>query len=194
MKISQLPQDATPTTDDYVSGVDNGTIITKRFSVANLITTIFNNIPTLGLPSQKLNNPYRFSVYMSATQSTVATTWTRLNMNSELYDISNNYSTSTFGYTAPMNGYYQFILSAQLLSQAATPYILAIGINTTNSETYRIGEIPNTTGNITINGTVEVLLNAGDVVYPLYYSVTASKTINNPNSVTYFMGKLTSAL
>lgn len=45
-KISNLPEDTSPTTDDYVAGVDAGPTITKRYLLSRLITLFFANVPT----------------------------------------------------------------------------------------------------------------------------------------------------
>jgi hypothetical protein len=193
IKISQLPSDSSPTTDDVVSGVDVNTTATKKFSIANLITLIFNNIPTNGLPSGKFSNPYKFSAYLGSNQTTVAATFTKLNYNTESYDTNSNYDTTTYGYTAPINGFYRFTLTAILQNQAGLPFLISLGKNST-SEFVRLVEVPNTTGNITLSGSVDLQLNAGDVIYPLYYSTSASKTILASNQYCRFSGFLISAV
>lgn len=136
-------------------------------------------------------NPYKFSAYMSATQSTVATTWTKLQMNTEEYDTNSNYSTSTYGYTAPVTGYYIMTVMVQLLSQAGVPFIVGFSKDGT-TEYLRGQEIPNTTGNITLAGTHLIKLTSGDVIYPMYYSQSASKTLNSGSVLSRFSGILVS--
>lgn len=46
MKISNLPEDTAPTTDDYVAGVDATPTITKRYLLSRLITLFFANVPS----------------------------------------------------------------------------------------------------------------------------------------------------
>jgi hypothetical protein len=131
---------------------------------------------TESLDVTKFNNPYQFAAYPSADQTTVATTFTKLNFNTEEYDTNNNYNTSTYGYTIPVTGYYQFSLQAILLAQAGLVFLLSLSKNGTG-EWLRMAEIPNTTGNITIGGSHTVKLTAGEIIYPLYYSGSAGKTI-----------------
>jgi hypothetical protein len=45
-KISSLPEDTAPSTDDYVAGVDAGPTSTKRYLLSRLITLFFANVPT----------------------------------------------------------------------------------------------------------------------------------------------------
>lgn len=53
-KISQLPSD-TPATGDYFPAQQVSSGSTKRFSLANLITLIFNNIPNAKITSASMN-------------------------------------------------------------------------------------------------------------------------------------------
>lgn len=136
------------------------------------------------------SNPYKFKAYMNATQSLSAATWTKLNMDTESYDTNNNFNTTTKGYTVPVNGFYTFYASAQLLSQAGTVFLISLTLNGT-SEWRRLGEIPNTTGNITLNGCITEQMTAGDVVYAMGYSGSI-KTINSGVALSYFGGYLVS--
>jgi len=136
-------------------------------------------------------NNYKFSAYMGSNQTTVATTWTKLQMNTEEYDTNSNYSTSTYGYTAPVTGYYMMTVMAQLLSQAAAPFLVGFSKDGT-TEYLRGQEIPNTTGNITLSGTHLIKLTAGDVLYPMYYSTSASKTLQSGFVVSKYSGILVS--
>ena len=136
------------------------------------------------------SNPYKFKSYMSSTQALSATTWTKLNMNTESFDTNSNYNTGTYFYTIPVDGFYVFFVSAQLLSQAGTVYVTSISKDGTN-EFRRMGEIPNTTGNITLNGYVMEQFTAGETVCAMGYTGTA-KTINSGVGVSYFGGFLMS--
>lgn len=57
-KISGLPVDTSPTTDDYIPAVDSGSGTTKRTLISSLITLFFNNIPdnTVKSPALALSN------------------------------------------------------------------------------------------------------------------------------------------
>jgi len=143
------------------------------------------------LDKGRVHNPYKFSAYMSSYQTTVATSWTKLNMDTEEYDTNNNYSTSTYGYTAPISGLYLFTVMCQLLSQTGSPYLVAFSKNGT-TEHLRGQEIPNTTGNITLQGTAAINLTAGEIVYPIYYSGQGGKTLQYGSAYTRFSGILLS--
>jgi hypothetical protein len=68
-----------------------------------------------------------FSAYASApTQSVTSATWTKVQINTELFDTNSNYDTSTYRFTPTVAGYYQ--INAVVASQAtsATFYIATI--------------------------------------------------------------------
>jgi len=136
-------------------------------------------------------NPYKFSAYMGSTQSTVATTFTKLQMNTEEYDTNSNYNNATYAYTAPVTGYYIFTVMAQLLAQAGVVFIVSLSKDGT-TEIVRGQEIPNTTGNITLSATHIVKMTSGEVIYPMYYSQSAGKTLNSGIVVSKFSGILVS--
>ncbi len=140
-------------------------------------------------PVSIMDNPYRFSAYMSASQTTVLNAWTKLQMNTEEFDLNNNYNNTTYGYTIPVTGYYEFFVMAQMLSQTGNPFLIGISLDGT-TDYRRLQEIPNTTGNITLSGMVDVSLPAGSIVYPIYYSSAAGKTLNSGITLSKFSGKL----
>lgn len=140
-------------------------------------------------PIEVISNPYKFSAYMSATQTlTTAGVWYKLNYNTESYDTNNNFDTSTGTYTVPVTGYYQFSATALMQAQAGNQFILSLGLTGT-TEYVRLEQIPNTTGDITVSGTVDLYLTAGQTVFVLAYSGTAAKVIYNLFAYSKFSGK-----
>jgi len=171
-----------------IYGVSVATGVIASAALNNSVNTAA--IQSSAVTMSKFSNTYIFSAYMSATQTlTNAGQLYTLAMNTKEYDLNTNYSTSTYGYTVPFTGYYQFGLMAQLQAQAGAYFILSLGKNST-TEYRRIMEIPNTTGNITTQGTADMYLTAGDVIYPLAWSGTAGKVIGSGVSVTKFWGRL----
>lgn len=135
-------------------------------------------------------NPYYFYATLASNQTTVATTWTKLNMTSEVTDPNGDYDSTNAYYEIPITGLYSFTITSLMLSQAGAPFLIAIGLDSATVEYRRLCEIPNTTGNITITGTVEQYLDAGGRIYPLYYSTHASKTLLAGAQYTRFHGRL----
>lgn len=136
------------------------------------------------------SNPYKFKAYMGSTQALLITTMTKLNMDTESFDTNSNFDTATKFYTVPVSGFYVFFASAQLLAQAGTVYVVTLSLDGT-TEWRRLGEIPNTTGNITLNGYIMEQMTAGQTVCAMGYTGTA-KTVNSGVLVSYFGGYLVS--
>jgi len=180
-KITALPLDSNPSGTDYIPTVDTTDTTTKKTTLNNVRTFVGTNFV----------NPYMFSAYMGSNQTTVATTWTKLNMNTEEYDVGSNYDTTNYRFTAPVNGYYTFTVGVQLQGQAGVPFL--VGFSKDGTTEYKRGqEIPNTTGNISLYGSMDCYLTAGEYIYPIYYSQSASKTLNGTAIYSRFQGRLVS--
>lgn len=109
----------------------------------------------------KLNNDYLFEAYASGS-TTVATSETKILFATELFDLNNNFASST--YTAPATGYY-YIFGQVTVSAGAANETIRANIYV-NGSTYIIGaRVPsdgtNQHGSI-VNGLVP--LTAGNTV------------------------------
>lgn len=62
----------------------------------------------------KWTNPYKASVYLTGGgQNIPSQTWTKVEMQTEVYDTNNNYNTSLFRYVAPVTGFYDIYVQVQ---------------------------------------------------------------------------------
>lgn len=52
----------------------------------------------------KISNPYKFYAYITSAFTATG----KVNLNAELFDTNNDFDTSTYRYTAPVDGFYQF--------------------------------------------------------------------------------------
>ncbi len=99
-KISNLPQDSTPSSDDFTITVDTTSGQAKKVSLADLGTY-------LGVRANNFSNPYKFHAYSTATQN-LAGSATKLAFETEFFDTNSNYDTTLSRYTAPLAGFYVF--------------------------------------------------------------------------------------
>jgi len=104
-KISTLPQDNSPTGDDYTVTVDTGSGQTKKVLLSDLLTYVNAS----GTPlASNLNNPYKFSAYRNAalTYGSPAV----VTHDAELFDTNSNFdiTTNKGRYTVPVDGFYWF--------------------------------------------------------------------------------------
>jgi hypothetical protein len=79
-------------------------------AVANAVTETYIN--TGAVTQSKLGagvagNGPAFSAYMSGNQTITASTWTKLNLNTEEFDTNSCYNNSTYRFTPTVAGYYQ---------------------------------------------------------------------------------------
>lgn len=165
---------------------NNGTGIANNAITSTQVSGIDKSITTTD------SNPYKFSVYMSANQTLSATpgAYNKLVLNTEEYDTNNNFNTTTYTYTIPVTGYYIFTGCAQLLSQAASYFIISLS-KTGTTEYRRFAENPNCTGNITLSGAIEGLYTSGETISFGALSGTASKVVGGGTAqVTRFTGRL----
>lgn len=83
-----------------------------------------------GVSSEKLSNPYKFSVYRSSAWTTANGSFGKVQFDSELYDTGSNYDNATnYRFTAPIAGFYQFNASVYLNCSANAGYIIALRKN-----------------------------------------------------------------
>ena len=161
--------------------------VTSSALAANSVT---NTAITAGnLYASKFYNPYKFRVWGSSSQTVDNTVTTVIIMNNISYDTGSNFNTSTYTFTAPINGFYHFDYRIGHWTNATynTEVVLFVqGVNTTRGQL--------SSGTSSNAGSDTIKLNAGDLVKVVGYSST-SQTLNGTSdpSVTYFSGYLVSA-
>lgn len=128
-----------------------------------------------------INNNYRVRAYNSTAQALTSGAFTRIQFPTEVYDLNNNWNTTTHRYTAPVTGYYSINASIQVAMSGAGFIILALYKNgvvlTRYSRTY-------TPSAQNIGGLVAdvVNLNAGDFIEIfIFTNITGSTLENLPN-------------
>jgi len=90
------------------------------------------------IPNTQLNYPVKFSVYRNAAQNTGNAAFAQINFDTKEYDTGNNYdNVSSFNFTAPYAGYYQFF--ARCSVQTGTALIISLYKN--SSEYKRGGDM-----------------------------------------------------
>lgn len=102
----------TTTTTLLINGDTTGNLVfntgganTTALTISNTQVANFTNPITIG-GNQAINGP-TFSAYASATQTLTASTFTKLQANTEEFDTNNNYDTTNYRFTPTVAGYYQ---------------------------------------------------------------------------------------
>jgi len=114
-KVSELPSESVPTATDYVVLLDTETNTLKKVLVSELLADhgLVGADGVVGINKGNLTtdaNPYKFRATRTSTNQTITTaTWTTVQLNTEEFDTNNNFDTSTYKYTVPVDGFYMFV-------------------------------------------------------------------------------------
>lgn len=178
-KITALPTDTSPSSDDFIPTVDATSSTTKKTTLGALTP---------------MDNPYKFYAYRNAAANTGSTGGTKITYDTEVYDTGNNYSTSTGFFTAPIAGFYHFTARFSLTMGGNTRTIITLFKNTSTSLA-RGGDISTFNNQTSIGGVnvaATVQLAAGDTVHVDSYYSTTAVALETGISINYFSGHLVS--
>lgn len=150
----------------------------------------------LQLPDKTLN-PYKFSAYRSTNQTVTASTWTKVQFDTKLYDTGGNFdNSSNYQFTAPIDGYYSFeatVWGTAVASAGAITCGLNVG-SFSSSPTYQAaGTAPGASGDQGSTITKNLHLTAGQTVQVYAYTTSTSLRGGAAPILTEFSGYLQSA-
>lgn len=145
------------------------------------------NIDNLAITYPKMNfaGMPSFLAYPSASQTlTGGGAAVPFQCNTELYDTANNYNNSTYVFTAPVTGVYEFFLFATGTNGTSSRLICGIKVNsTTYNGTQTTDTFSSGICQLTIN------LTAGDTVQPMISANPANIGTNSGIAGGRFSGK-----
>lgn len=177
------------------NGLHIGMVQTHTASITRLVqagTDVLGNPIKTPSPTAAVNidNPYKFSVYRNAAKAAVATTETKVEFDTELYDTNSNFdSTTNFRYTAPVSGFYHFDWGFGV--SVITPSRLFATLYKNNSPIQRSTDVASSVQGV--SGSCLVQATAGDYFEIFYYSSTAGGTYaSSTYKDTHFTGFLVS--
>lgn len=136
-----------------------------------------NTLAESAVTPDKWTNPYKFSVKRTASTSTSAGLQ-RLDFDTKIYDTSNNYNTSTFRFTAPVTGYYQFDMGVAIAVKTPTRMFPAFYKN--GVEHIRGVDIASACQGVSLSGSI--YLTSGDYVESWLYIDVAGGTYHGATS------------
>lgn len=149
--------------------VTNGSAITSivQFGADSLGNIIYPSGP---VSAKQVQNPYKFSAYRNAAQSTGAGVWVKVNIETKLFDTGANFdNTTNFRFVAPVNGYYHFNAQASI-NASSSAFLIALYKN--GAEWVR-GNKQGVTGSAGAVLSELMQLNAGDYVELWVFSTSA---------------------
>ena len=145
--------------------------LTLPDEAGTILTTATAGVP-IGGPA--------FRAYMSAAQTISGSTFTKLNFNTEVFDINSNYDTATYRFTPTVAGYYQITASVYFAGTYQL-YIYKNGIVDAS------GQYLNATGH---SASSLVYLNGSLDYVEAYFYGNAVTTANNSTNANQFTGVL----
>jgi hypothetical protein len=132
---------------------------------------------TTATPGVPVNGP-AFSAYMSASQSLGNATFTKLQMNTEVFDTNSNYDTSTYRFTPTVAGYYQCSGGYSLSASSVT---CLVDIYKNGARTLEAA-IPNNAGGITVAVSGLIYLNGSTDYIEAYAYQASGGSVNTGNT------------
>lgn len=158
-----------------------------------IVTRHLGSSANLQIPATNISDPYKFSAYRSTSNQNISgNTITRIQLNAEKFDTSNNFDSSTnYRFTAPVAGFYYFHGSVQTL------------LGTTNTDSgvalYKNGSLYRYGSNLkngvypqySVSGLLQLAVN--DYVELWFINRVSADTISSGPENTYFDGFLFSA-
>lgn len=156
----------------------------------NTANSVPNSAIATGVQSSKLSNPYKFSVYRNAAQSSSASAFVKINFDTEEFDTGGNYDNATnFRFTAPVTGFYSFSWQIGFpISAASTDTVSALYKNGT---VYKWAT--ESQNNLAGSGNALVSATAGDYFEIFLFATTTSAlNVGGAPIKTYFSGFLLS--
>ena len=175
----------------YGVPVTTGAINASYLTPSSITNT---QIASAGLYTTKVYNPYKFSVYLSGTQSSTAGATVIVKFDTKEFDTGSNVDiiTNKGRFTAPVAGFYFFTAAVPFAAVQSTRSIVSIFKNGIANE-FKRGLDANFTTSYS-GGLVSALmsLNANDYVEIGIYSSSVSANLGT-NNTCYFNGFLVSA-
>jgi hypothetical protein len=138
-----------------------------------------NSVPVLAGPA--------FSAYMSANQSLSATTFTKMQCNTEEFDTASCYDTSLYRFTPNVAGYYQ--VNGNIETVGAVGSLVSV---------YKNGSLSKRGANITVGAytygsivsTLMYLNGSSDYIELYAYAAGSATLVGNSSQVCFFQAAL----
>jgi hypothetical protein len=133
-----------------------------------------------------------FSAYQSVAQVVTTSTWTKLNLQSELFDTANCFDTTTYRFTPNVAGYYQISAAAATTTAVTTR---GIQIYKTGIPVKYLAVAPSTSMADAVGGSCLIPMNGTtDYLEVWVYLVGVTPALQPLALTTYFEGFLARAL
>jgi hypothetical protein len=160
-----------------VNQITDGVITANDLASGSVTTAKIGdaNITQAKLAAGVVGNGPAFNAYSSSTTSIPNTTWTKIAINTVLFDTNSNFNTSLYRFLPTVAGYYQINGMVQIIS---TSVAYAIAIWKTGTQISQSSGIGVSGLNGTANTSATIYLNGSSDYIELYMYQTSGSTLN----------------
>ncbi len=170
-----------------ISGDTSGSITLQAPAVSGTTTL---TLPAATGTVMVSGNMPAFSAYLASPQTPSNATYTKVQIDTELFDTASCFDTSTYRFTPNVAGYYQIQAACRISGTAPSGAVWAIYKNGTNVAELNIASSPATYDNRVVSTLVSMNGTSDYVEFYCYINASSSQTFNAGAPATYFQGFL----
>jgi hypothetical protein len=164
-------------------GMNDGVIISRHLAAGITVSNV-------------AYNPYKFKCYPSAVTSMASSTWTKVAINTAVFDTSSNFNLSTNRFVVPITGFY--CLCAQVaITQSGSTSGQQQAAMYKNGSLFILASTTPASGSGSSIGRPNICIfdkfTAGDYIELYGYCGEAGRAVDGGTTVTYMSGFLVSA-
>ena len=147
-----------------------------------------------GTTVNKITSAPAFSAYLGSNQTPTNATYTKVNINTIVFDTASCFNTSTYRFTPNVAGYYQIQAACRIsASTSASTDVWAIYKNGANFAELNIATSPAQFDNRVVSSLISMNGTTDYVEFYCYISGTGTLTFNSGSNVAWFQGFLARA-
>lgn len=169
--------------------IKNGAVSSAAMLGNNVVTEA--KVADDAITPSKWTNPYSFRAYQSSNQSVPAATQTKIQFQSESYDLGSNFDNATnYRFTAPITGIYHFDARTQSSNGSQSQILITLYKN--GAEHSRGYQVTGLNGFYGANVGDDIQLTASDYVEVYAFINGNTANLSTGSNETYFSGHLVS--
>jgi len=159
-------------------------------------TTVFGDgsgdltVQQNGVTVNKITSAPAFSAYLGSNQTPTNATYTKVNINTIVFDTASCFNTSTYRFTPNVAGYYQIQAACRISGTTASTDVWAIYKNGSNFAELNVAASPAQFDNRVVSSLISMNGTTDYVEFYCYINAASGQTFNAGSNVTWFQGFL----
>jgi hypothetical protein len=172
-----------------ISGNASGTG-TLTIAAPNTNSNYTLNLPAAAGTVMVSGNMPAFSAYLGSNQTPSNATYTKVQINTEVFDTASCFDTSTYRFTPNVAGYYQIQAASRISGTGVSTDVWAIYKNGGNVAELNIATSPASFDNRVVSSLISMNGTTDYVEFYCYINAASGQTFNAGSNVTWFQGFL----